>query len=476
MTASRTNLSVSILCALALGVVSLTLAGAAGPAGASLPPLPAPTLERVLRTSPFPGSTISASDHEGSAYVPRDGSVWLADDDGRSVYEVDAVTGALKGRVRGSQFANALRLNAGDRAGTERADDIQALAYDAVRDALYVFSGTCCADGLLPTAFRLTRSSGALVLDSFQPVGIDVNAAAWNPADRKLYVGRVDELRSYAYESNTLGSALGVPGLNRIYGMDFTDDGADLFVARPPTTISRVDWASKTLVPGWDLDLASFGLRDVRAVEVINEQLWVSDGDDFRAAADPLNHGLFVIGLGAAGSAPQPPPPTGPAGPGGSGGSGGSGLGPNLVGNPGFERNLKGWATTERSVVTLKRTRQHHSGAMAARVQRTRGTGKLTLTDGPSWVTTSRPGNYTGSLWVRSGTPGSKLKLTLREVRKGRTIRASVVRVRLTTSWQQVSASLVPRKPQRSEIDFSAAVKGDRGASFDADDAGLYRF
>ena len=35
-------------------------------------------------------------DHEGSAYVPVDGSLWLADDNGRKIYEVNPTTGTLK--------------------------------------------------------------------------------------------------------------------------------------------------------------------------------------------------------------------------------------------------------------------------------------------------------------------------------------------------------------------------------------------
>ncbi len=460
-----------LLCALALAVVPLSVAGLAAPAGATLPPSPSPNLERLLRTSPFAGSTTVARDHEGSAYVARDGSLWLADDDGRSIYEVDAVTGALKSRVRGSDFANALSLGGAVRAGTERADDIQALAYDPVKDALYVFSGTCCAVGLLPAAFRLTRSSGSLQIDSFQEVGVDVNGAAWNPGDGTLYVGHVEFLRSYVYETNTLGAQFVIPGLNRIYGMDFTDDGRDLFVARPPTVVSRVDWASKTLVPGWDIELAPLGILDVRAVEVINEQLWLSDGYDLRAPDDPMNHAVFVVNLGSSGPSTTPRPPVRPGGP----PPGTPGVSKNLVGNSGFDRNTKGWKA-EKSGVKLKLTRKSHSGKKAARLQRTRGKGKVILTDSPGWVTKSQSGNYTGSLWVRSSKTGAKLKLVLREERKGKKVGESVAKIRLTKSWQQVGVSLVPKKPGKSSIDFSASVKGKKGTSFDADDARLIRF
>jgi hypothetical protein len=135
------------------------------------------------------------------------------------------------------------------------------------------------------------------VPDSFQPLpGLQIEAAAWNPGNKRLYIGSHSTLWRYGYAKNTLGRPLGIPGVKSIYGMDFTYDGADLFLARPYTRVTRVDWASRSIVPGWDLDLAPLGARDVRAVEVIRERLWVSDGSD-RTPGDPLDHALLVFGL-----------------------------------------------------------------------------------------------------------------------------------------------------------------------------------
>ena len=55
---------------------------------------------------------------------------------------------------------------------------------------------------------------------------------------------------------------------------------------------------TRRLRPGWNgISLTGFGLRDTRAVEVIGRQVFVSDGDDFRASSDPRNHAVFVIGV-----------------------------------------------------------------------------------------------------------------------------------------------------------------------------------
>ncbi len=450
---------------------SLTWAAGTTPAGATLPPTPSLRLVRTLQTTPFPGSTLGMSDHEGSAYVARDNSLWLADDDGRAIFEVNPATGALKRKIRGSEFAAVTELGGGERAGTTRADDIQALAYDARKDILLVFSGNCCAADLKPTAFRLTRTSGTLQLDSYRPLGdVKVSAAGWNPGDGTVYLGADSTLRTYSYASNTLGGTFGVPGVSGIYGLDFTDDGRDLFIARPPSTVTRVDWGARTVVPGWDLDLSPYGILDARGVQVIAEQLWVSDGFDFRPATDPLDHALFVFDVGgsAAGDPTPPPPPPGgtPTPPATSG--------KNLIGNPGFEKTLRGWRPSPRAGTKLARVHQGHRGSWSVRVTRTAGRGTIGLADSRDWVSKSRAGTYTASVWVRAIGPGSTLKLKLREVRNGKTLSASAERVRLTRSWKQVTTSLATRSPGRSSIDFAATVKrATKKVSFGADDASL---
>ena len=451
-----------------LTAVALTGIGLAPPATASLPPSPTVTLNRTVRTNPFAGSDVLARDHEGSAYVAEDNSLWLADDDGRSVYEVNPQTGALKRWIRGKQFSAVLELGGGPRATTARTDDIQAIAYDAARDALYVFSGTCCVPGLLPTVFRLTRSAGRLELDSYQALPVtEVAAAGWNPGDGKVYIGADSTIQTYTWAGNTVGPGFGIPGVSSIYGLDFTDDGKDLFVARPPATITRVDWASKTKVPGWELDLTPYGVLDARASELLGDQLWVSDGFDFRPAGDPLSHALFVFDVGGTVTPPGPGTPGTPGTPGGPSPS------KNLVGNSGFERGLRGWEDTT-SGAKLTRVKGGHSGSWAARVKRTGARGTLGLTDAPNWVGKSTDGTYTGSLWVRSSQKGSVLTLKLRELKGEKKVGQGVARITLTKKWQQVTVTLPSKKPGRSTIDYSATVKrAEKGASFDADDAGL---
>ena len=126
-----------VLLALLL-VVSASVLGGAGPAAALLPATPSLSLERVVRTTPFAGGG-ELDDVEGIAYVERDDAVWLADDNGNALYEVDASSGELLRTVGASDFDGVPSAAGGNAATLPRYDDLESLAYDSVRDRLYVF-------------------------------------------------------------------------------------------------------------------------------------------------------------------------------------------------------------------------------------------------------------------------------------------------------------------------------------------------
>ena len=285
------------------------LAVAVVPAHAALPVTATPVLrlDHLLRTHPFAGSTVSMKDNEGSAYVARDNSLWLCDDSGRMLYEVNAATGALKRTIGQNALKTVPQLGGGPEAGRLADQDLESMAYDAATDTLYAFSGVDSAVGTpSPSVFRLKRVDGELQPVDFQPLkaGSDFTASAWNPADGKIYVGATRFLQTYDYRTNKAGPSFVVPDLIGIFGLEFTADGKDLFVARDNRKLSRVDWASKTLVPGWTFDLTPFGVLDARAVELIGDKIFVSDGYEGRAADDPMNHAVFVFDVGASSGTP----------------------------------------------------------------------------------------------------------------------------------------------------------------------------
>jgi PKD repeat protein len=254
------------------------------------------------------------SDSEGSAFVrtvaahPNLGgtdSLWLADDNSRSVWEIDPYTGGVKSRIAAAdwaatgQFSAATGTGTGPLAVTANFDDIESIAYDAAADILYVFSGTCCTSSVQSTAFRLTRQfDGSFRPESWQPLAdYDFTGAAWNPAEGLVYVGVNSVIRSFDYVANTVSPTFSIPGVSGILGMGFSDTGADLFVTTSSIRLFRVTWATKTVLPGWSFDLSSFGVLDSRAVELINDEFYVNDGYDGRSSNDPLDHAVFVFGV-----------------------------------------------------------------------------------------------------------------------------------------------------------------------------------
>jgi WD40 repeat protein len=250
----------------------------------------------TIRTSPFSETTVSMGDNEGSAFVPSDRSLWLADDGKKRIYEVDPATGALKRTIARSVFNEALQFRGGPPAGKTRTNDFEAIAYDRANDVLYVFSGPCCNSSTLATVFRLKRRSGQFQVDSYQPLasGADYTAAAWSPTDKKVYVGKGSYVQSFHYATRTTGGSFKI-GVTGITGLDFSPDGANLFVTNNKEKLVRVNWSTRTPLSGWTFDLTSFGIRDARTVAAIGDQFFVSDGYDARAGEDPLRHAVFVF-------------------------------------------------------------------------------------------------------------------------------------------------------------------------------------
>lgn len=286
---------------------------------------PVLTLNRTIRTTPFTGTSSSMHDGEGSAFVANDpahpniggtDSLWLAEDNGKAIWEINPSTGQLKSSVQDATWQATKQYNAGTDSGTgptagaNRDPDLEALAYDKVNDTLYAFSGKCCKSGVLPTAYRLKRGGdNTFHPDSYQPLpaGSDYTAAAWHPGDHKVYVGVSKDIRTYDYATNASGSTFQLSGVSGIYGMSFSDDGNDLFIANSSVKLLRANWNTKALMTGWSIDLKPFGMKDSRAVELINDQFYVLDGYDGRSSSDPLRYAVFVFDV-CCGSGPPPAP------------------------------------------------------------------------------------------------------------------------------------------------------------------------
>jgi PKD repeat protein len=264
------------------------------------------TLNHFIRTTPFQGSTTEVRDNEGSAYVAGDDAFWMASDNDDALFEVDRTTGALRRKVAQTAFINAPRFGVGGAAGQARTEDLEALAYDANADVIYAFSGSASAT---PTAFRLTRDANhQFQVQSWQPLPSEWTGAGWRAADGRTYVANEATIRTYDFVTNTFGPSFSISGLTNIFGLDFDDVTGDLLAVNHQQRLYRASMTTRTLLTGWaGISLTSFGLLDTRAVEVIGEQVFVTDGADssVRPHTDPMAHAVFVLDVsGPAGPAP----------------------------------------------------------------------------------------------------------------------------------------------------------------------------
>jgi hypothetical protein len=262
-------------------------------------------LARTIRTTPFKGTVVSMEDHEGSVYVRRDNSLWLSDDEGQRLYELDARTGVLKRMVTAKRLARVHRYRGTKTAGRARTRDLESLSYDARNDVLYAFSGSDCRPSTktcrfesLPTAFRFTRQGGRLRPQSFQPLPArsQTQASAWQSSTGTLYVGESHVIRSYVFASNSFGPDLELNWPREVFGMVFTNRGRTLYATHGDSTLSRVTWRTRSI--DWTIDLAGVGVRDARSVTRIGKKLYVSDGFDRRPDDSPLRYAVFVLRRG----------------------------------------------------------------------------------------------------------------------------------------------------------------------------------
>ena len=126
--------------------------------------------------------------------------------------------------------------------------------------------------------------------------------AGWRAADGLTYVANNSAIRTYDWATNTFGTPFSIPELTNIVGIDFDDETGDLLAVNNLERLYRASMTTLTLRQGWTgISLTGLGLLDTRAVEVIGEQVLVTDGQDppVRPATAPESHAVFVIDVTA---------------------------------------------------------------------------------------------------------------------------------------------------------------------------------
>jgi hypothetical protein len=302
------------MAAVALGATML--AATTGTAQAlSNPAHPALAFDHVITSHPFTGAPGNAIDVEGLGYVAADNSMWVADDNGDRIWEIDATTGAYKSQLRGGNpssnpanidFTTATNVNGGltcgasidatikdgpdptgvpvDSADNEclsRTDDFESAIFDpgptvaTSDDALYVTSGNCCNAGLPapvwvnnvqqsnypyhPTVWKLTRDG----LGHFKPTqwhalpdGTDPTAAGLRTGTSTIYFAHSKNVQTYTF-GGSLSSSFTLPtpnGTSDIVGLAFSDAStAFVTTASPNTASGRVTATSDSTIQRFDI-------------------------------------------------------------------------------------------------------------------------------------------------------------------------------------------------------------------------------
>jgi hypothetical protein len=250
------------------------------------------SLNRVIQTSPFVGSAMTASDNEDIVYVRPDDAFWIADDNADAIDEVDRRTGALLAQIPQSSFMTATQLNVGALAPQARTEDLEALAYDVTADVLYAFSGSTNGS---PTVYRLTRdASHHFGVESWQPLPSEWTGAAWRPADRLLYVANGAVFSTFDYATDTFGPSFSIPDLAKVTGITFDPSNGDLIAVNQ--RLYRIAMDAHTIRSGWKaLGLKDLGIEDSRGVALVDQQIFISDGSDTGTPGDANDHAIFVI-------------------------------------------------------------------------------------------------------------------------------------------------------------------------------------
>ncbi len=294
----------SLVRRLAITVVGALVASLAGvlvgvPAASATPWL---TFVRNIQTRPFVGTSTSMGDNEGLAYIATNDTLWAVDDSPGRLYAVNRTSGALGQVISNAQFQGATRFGGtGEAAGPNRVKDMEAVAYDVANDHLYVFSGTCCTAAELPTVFRLTRTntSSPFTIESWQALNAPYNDnSGASFRNGELWVAMGKTIVKYDYVTNTTTTPFTLTGApSSIYSVGFNPSGSEMWVTGSGAKLIKYDWATKTPVTGFNFSMYSFGVNDVRAVEQIGTELYLSDGYDFYPAGDTNAFGIRVFSL-----------------------------------------------------------------------------------------------------------------------------------------------------------------------------------
>lgn len=244
-------------------------------------------LENVLCLKPNP-----QSDGESLAYVPEDDTFWIADDDRRSIYEVERLTGAYRSEIALSTILEALpdagQCDDGDGDPTtvcSYVEEFELLAYDPDGGALYVVNTVNTSPPDRPAIFRLTKGAcaGCFTPESWQPLDVGPLYSSLVVVEGELFLALRNRLYAYDYATNrpatvdTNGDSLppAYEAPNRMMALSF--DGTFMWILTSQRVLYQVEWATRT--QRGTSDLGAFNFADPRGLEIVRDTIYVLESE-----------------------------------------------------------------------------------------------------------------------------------------------------------------------------------------------------
>ena len=238
-------------------------------------------------------------DLEAMSYIKTNNELAIADDSKHLLYGVDLDTNSRSWIMDSSVFGTYTQEHPNGYAPLNTTCqyidgqylgfcDLEAIAYNSDSETMYLFTGN--HPGEL-TTFKLQRNSPASDFNIIDWKRITVEHSAAIVIDNQLYVSDGHDLMKYDWEEEkTFGDVIYTANY-KIEDMAY--ENGVLWLLDAKDMLYKIDWLTKDILGSYNM--AAYGIKDPRGVEVVGDKLYIGDGDDTRT--DDLKHAVHIFDL-----------------------------------------------------------------------------------------------------------------------------------------------------------------------------------
>ncbi|HHB95335.1 MAG TPA: hypothetical protein ENK88_09370 [Campylobacterales bacterium] len=237
----------------------------------------------------------SLKDTESLLYIPQNDSLWIADDDGHQVFEMDFTTHEVKSKFTDVDLGTFTNGDINDHCNSsyEGVCDIEEIAYKENSDTLYIFAGHSRGT---PSIFKLSRENidDKFSIESYRKLDSNTEYPSAIVIDNDLIVSIGKSLYKYDYETNSIDS---LPlftiddDVGEIVGLAYLDNILWVTTLGEHRLI-KVNWSSKNIEHIYKM--TNNGVSDPRGVEIIDNKLYIVDGNDNVEPHHVLKHAIHI--------------------------------------------------------------------------------------------------------------------------------------------------------------------------------------